>query len=103
MEIKSIALEFGSESAAARALAGDASLNEKSQAPAGSHASSHPDHAFAKAVILTFHPGKPTWGGGIELLASAGRYVYLLEGTAKPDTVSRSMLEGLLGRVIASG
>jgi hypothetical protein len=100
--LKSTAVELGSPQQALAALQGEVTLAAGTQAPAGTTVTTAPDTNFAQGYIVTF---TPTAGGvgGLELLASAGKYLYTLRAVANPDTVSRQTEEQLLGAVIARG
>jgi hypothetical protein len=97
---KSTAMKLSSPGKALSALRGEVALVSRTQAPAGATVAVAPDTNFANASIVTF---TPTAGGvgGLELLASAGNYVYTLTVVAKPDTVSRPADEQLLRVLLA--
>jgi len=100
--LKSTATKLGSPQQALAALQGEVTLASSAQAPAGATVTAGPDTNLAQCYIITF---TPTAGGvgGLELLASAGNYLYTLTATAKPDTVSRPTEEQLLRTVLARG
>jgi hypothetical protein len=96
----STAVKLGSTQKALAALQGEVALAPRDQPPAGATVAVGPDAHFAHGDIVTF---TPTAGGvgGLELLASAGDYLYTLRVVAKPDTVSRSAEEQLLRALLA--
>ena len=98
---KSAALKLGSAAKAQTALSALATLHAKMQAPAGTTATATADPAFAKSRLLTF---KLTAGGkvaSIELLVAAGNYVYTLQTSGPPDTVSQAATEQLMAAITA--
>ena len=101
--LKSTAVELSSPQEALAALRGEIALAPRAQAPAGATGAAGPDTNLAtQGYIVTF---TPTAGGvgGLELLASAGDYLYTLRAVAKPDTVSRPAEEQLLHALLARG
>jgi hypothetical protein len=97
---KSTAVKLSSTQKALAALQEEVALVPRAQAPAGTTVAVDPDANFAHGYIVTF---TPTVGdvGGLELLASAGDYLYTLRVVAKPDTVSRPAEEQLLSALLA--
>ena len=97
---KSTAVKLSSAPKALAALQGEAALAARTQAPAGTTVAVGTDTSFAHGSIVTF---TPTAGGvgGLELLASAGDYLYTLRVVATPDTVSRPVEEQLLSALLA--
>ena len=100
--LKSTAVELSSPQQSLALLRGELTLAPRAQAPAGTTVTASPDANLAQSYIVTF---TPTAGGvgGLELLASAGDYLYTLTAVAKPDTVSRRAEEHLLGVLLARG
>jgi hypothetical protein len=100
--LKSTAAKLSSPQQARAALQGVVTLAAGTQAPAGTTVATGPDTNLPQGYIITF---TPTAGGvgGLELLASAGNYLYTLRAVAKPDMVSRPAEELLLGAVLARG
>ena len=100
--LKSTAVELSSPQQALAALQGEVTLAARAQAPTGTTVAASLDTNLAQGYVLTF---TPTGGGvgGLELLASAGDYLYTLRAVAKPDKVSRPAEEQLLDVVLARG
>jgi hypothetical protein len=99
---RSTAVKLSSPQQALAALQGEVTLAARAQAPAGTAVAAGPDTNLAQSYIVTF---TPTAGGagGLELLASAGDYLYTLRAVAKPDKVSRPAEEQLLRALLARG
>lgn len=100
--LKSAAVKLSSPQQALAALQGEVTLAFRAQAPADALVAAGPDTNFALGYIVTFTP-TAGGGGGLELLASAGDFLYMLRAVAKPDTVSRPAEEQLLGALLARG
>jgi hypothetical protein len=98
--LKSTAVELSAPQQALAALQGEATLAARAEAPAGTIVATSLDTNLAQGYVVTF---TPTAGGvgGLELLASAGDYVYTLRAVANPDTVSRPAEEQLLRMLLA--
>jgi hypothetical protein len=94
--LKSTAIELGSSTLAARALDAEARLAAHTQAPPHDTALVRTDSNFTRAMIVTFTPPTGGGAGGVEVLASAGNYIYTLQALQKPDSVSTGRIEGLL-------
>ncbi len=99
--LKSTVAELGSPALASGALAADAANAARAQAPPHDRAARAVDHAFTHAIAVTFTPPIMGWAGGVEVLATAGSYLYTLKATSKPDTVSRESIDKLLAKVMA--
>jgi hypothetical protein len=97
---RSTAVKLSSTQKALAALQEEVALSPRAQAPAGATVAVGPDANFVHGYIVTF---TPTAGdvGGLELLASAGDYLYTLRVVARPDTVSRPAEEQLLRVLLA--
>jgi len=100
--LRSAAVELSSPRRALAALTAESALAAGTQAPARTTVLSGSDAGFAHGSIITFTPISGGLGG-LELLASAGNYLYTLTALEKPDTVSREAEEKILGELIARG
>jgi hypothetical protein len=101
-DLRSTAVELSSPQQALAALNGEVTLAVGDQGPAGTTATASPDTNLESAFIVTFTPSAGRTGG-LELLASAGDYVYTLRAVGKPTVVSRQAEEQLLGEVLSRG
>jgi hypothetical protein len=100
--LKSTAVKLSSPQQALAALQGEVALAPRVQAPAGATVAAGPDPNLAQGYIVTFTPAVGGVGG-LELLASAGDYLYTLKAVAKPDNVSPPAEEQLLRTLLARG
>ena len=100
--LKSTAAKLGSPQQALAALQGEVALASSGQAPTDTTVTAGPDTNLTKCYVITFSP-IAGGVGGLELLASAGNYLYTLTAMAQPDMVSRPTEEQLLRTVLARG
>jgi hypothetical protein len=100
--LKSTAVKLSSPQRALVALQQEAALAARTQAPAGATVSTGRDTHLPQGYVLTF---TATAGGvgGLELLASAGKYLYTLRAVANSGSVSLPAEEQLLRAVLARG
>jgi hypothetical protein len=101
--LTSTAVEFVSASAARRALAREVALSARTKAPTGTVPSITPDATVAHGVVVMFRPSGSGGEEAVEVIASAGGYLYALNGVGKRGDISRGMIEHLLRSVIARG
>jgi hypothetical protein len=100
--LKSTAVKLSSHRRALAALQREVTLAARTQAPVGATVTTGRDTHLPQGYILTFTA--PAGGvGGLELLASAGKYLYTLRAVARSGSVSRPIEEQLLRAVIARG
>jgi hypothetical protein len=99
-KLKSTAVKLSSPQQARAALKAEVALASRAQQPAGTTVAALLDTNLPPGSIVTF---TPTAGGagGLELLDTAGDYVYTLRAVAKPDTILPSVEEQLLGVLLA--
>ncbi len=100
--LKSTAVKLSSAQRARVALQQEVTLAARTQAPAGATVSTGRDTNLPQSYILTF-TATAGGAGGLELLASAGRYLYTLRAVANSGSVSRPAEEQLLRAVLARG
>ena len=100
--LKSTAVKLSSPQRALVALQQDVTLAARTQAPAGATVSTGRDTHLPQGYILTF-TATAGGAGGLELLASAGSYVYTLRAVASSGSVSLPAEEQLLRAVLARG
>jgi hypothetical protein len=101
--LTSTAVELGSASAARRALEREGALSAREKAPPGTVGSVSPDGAVAGGIVLIFRSSGPGGEQAVEVIATAGSYLYALDGVGKGSNVSRRTIEHLLRSVIARG
>jgi hypothetical protein len=100
--LKSTAVKLSSPQRALVALQQEVALAARTQAPAGATVSTGRDTHLPQGYILTF-TASAGGVGGLELLASAGKYLYTLRAVANPGSVSQPAEEQLLRAVLARG
>jgi hypothetical protein len=98
--LKSTVVKLSSPQEALATLQGEVTLAAADQAPAGTSVTVAPDNNLNQTFIITFTPSAGGTGG-LELLASAGDYLYTLKAVEKPDAVSRAAEEQLLGLLLS--
>ena len=99
---KSTAAEFASAAGACSAVAPTAGLDAHSQAPPHDRAAITHGTGVPHAREIKFTPPVAVWAGGVEIVACAGNYMYVLQYLGKPSTsISATAAAALLEKVIA--
>jgi len=99
---RSTAVELASPSLACGTLRPEAQLHARADDPPGDATTIGLDHAFARALVVTFTQPKPEWAGGVEVLACSGDYLFTLQEIGKPGiSIRQQPVDRLLVKVVS--